>query len=214
MLSGRPSPLSITSDTLTLSRNMSAPAANLHSKRLPSAEQERGQARPELDAAQHLLLRDRQRFFEEVFQHDVDVYLSSTHLSIRDYKRTPIGSVSSMEVNVDLLDQMELIDLSDQEGLDVFYSSAGEDGALTSPRPGNSSSEEPLSKGLLRRVLERPEGKSRVSSTSSDSSCDSQSTDVARGDTPLLGSDTEETQSGSVHRTAPSAEREERSLSS
>lgn len=41
-----------------------------------------------------------------------------------------------MEVNVDLLDQMELIDISDQETLDVFFSSGGEDGGLTSPLPG------------------------------------------------------------------------------
>lgn len=41
-----------------------------------------------------------------------------------------------MEVNVDLLDQMELIDISDQEGLDVFFSSVGEEGMLTSPLPG------------------------------------------------------------------------------
>lgn len=41
-----------------------------------------------------------------------------------------------MEVNVDLLDQMELIDVSDQEALDVFFSSGGEEGVLTSPLPG------------------------------------------------------------------------------
>lgn len=40
-----------------------------------------------------------------------------------------------MEVNVDLLDQMELIDISDQEALDVFFSS-GEEGVLSSPLPG------------------------------------------------------------------------------
>ena len=50
----------------------------------------------------------------------------------------PIGSISSMEVNVDLLDQMELIDISDQETLDVFFSS-GEDGVLTSPLPGRKT---------------------------------------------------------------------------
>uniref|UniRef100_A0A3B4AW09 Uncharacterized protein n=1 Tax=Periophthalmus magnuspinnatus TaxID=409849 RepID=A0A3B4AW09_9GOBI len=91
-----------------------------------------------MDAAQQLKLRERQRFFEEVFQHDVDVYLSSAHLSIRDYKRrefAPIGSISSMEVNVDLLDQMELIDISDQDTLDVFFSS-GEETVLTAPITG------------------------------------------------------------------------------
>lgn len=44
-----------------------------------------------------------------------------------------IGSISSMEVNVDLLDQMELVDVSDQETLDVFFSSGGDEGLLTSP---------------------------------------------------------------------------------
>lgn len=47
-----------------------------------------------------------------------------------------IGSISSMEVNVDLLDQMELVDVSDQETLDVFFSSGGEEGLLASPLPG------------------------------------------------------------------------------
>lgn len=48
----------------------------------------------------------------------------------------PIGSISSMEVNVDLLDQMELIDLSDQDPVDVFFGSVGEEGVLSSPLPG------------------------------------------------------------------------------
>jgi len=51
------------------------------------AESERSQKLADMDAAQQLKFRDRQRFFEEVFQHDVDVYLSSAHLCIRDYKR-------------------------------------------------------------------------------------------------------------------------------
>uniref|UniRef100_A0A671NV97 Dysbindin-like n=1 Tax=Sinocyclocheilus anshuiensis TaxID=1608454 RepID=A0A671NV97_9TELE len=75
-------------------------------------------------------MRERQRFFEEVFQHDVDVYLSSAHLQI-DYKRPPLGSISSMEVNVDMLEQMDLMDISDQEALDVFFSASGEEGSLT-----------------------------------------------------------------------------------
>lgn len=36
---------------------------------------------------------------------------------------------------MDLLDQMELIDISEQDALDVFFSSSGEEGALTSPLP-------------------------------------------------------------------------------
>ncbi len=50
------------------------------------AETEHAQRFPDADSTQQMRLRERQRFFEEVFQHDVDVYLSSAHLQI-DYKR-------------------------------------------------------------------------------------------------------------------------------
>lgn len=174
---------------------MSSSSANLHNKRLPS-ESERGQ-------------RERQRFFEEVFQHDVDVFLSSAHLCIRDYKRPPIGSISSMEVNVDLLDQMELIDISDQEGLDVFFSSVGEEGVLTSPLPGNNRNDDAISNGLFRHVLESLDAKSRISSTSSNSSSDSQTMNVTGEDTPVVGSDDEETHTNTVKRRAMSPKTEE-----
>lgn len=50
------------------------------------AETENALRLPDMDAAQQLKLRERQRFFEEASQHDVDVYFSSAHLQI-DYKR-------------------------------------------------------------------------------------------------------------------------------
>ncbi|KAL7407513.1 hypothetical protein ABVT39_009631 [Epinephelus coioides] len=182
---------------------MSSSSASLHNKRLPS-ESERGQRLPDVDAAQQLKLRERQRFFEEVFQHDVDAYLSSAHLCIRDYKRPPIGSISSMEVNIDLLDQMELIDISDQEALDVFLSSGGEEGVLTSPLPvqGNNNNEQVISNGLFRHVLEGLDAKSRMSSSSSNSSYDSQTTNPNGGDTPEVRSDDEETQTSTIKRRA------------
>ncbi|XP_029947578.1 dysbindin-like isoform X2 [Salarias fasciatus] len=180
---------------------MNSSSANLHSKRL-SSETERAQRLPDVDAAQQLKLRERQRFFEEVFQHDVDVYLSSAHLCIRDYKRPPIGSVSSMEVNVDLLDQMELIDISDQESLDVFFSSVGEE------EEGNNDDEEAISNGLFRHVLESLDAKSRMSSTSSESSTDSQTINVNGVDAPAIESDDEETHTSTIKRRAAAAEAE------
>lgn len=50
----------------------------------------------------------------------------------------PMGSISSMEVNVDILEQMDLMEISDQEALDVFLNSGSgaEEEALTSPIPG------------------------------------------------------------------------------
>uniref|UniRef100_A0AAV2M5T3 Transposase n=1 Tax=Knipowitschia caucasica TaxID=637954 RepID=A0AAV2M5T3_KNICA len=155
----------------------------------------------EMDAAQQLKLKDRQRFFEEVFQHDVDVYLSSAHLSIRDCRRPPIGSISSMEVNVDLLDQMELIDISDQDALDVFFSST-EEAVFTAPLPaqGNNNNDEVLSNGLYRHVLEGLDSKSRVSSTSSVSSGDSQNMNVP---SPAEGSEDEEQESSGTLKRRP-----------
>lgn len=44
--------------------------------------------------------------------------------------------MSSMEVNVDLLEQMDLTDVSDHEALDVFLSSVGEESGALSPDTG------------------------------------------------------------------------------
>lgn len=44
-----------------------------------------------------------------------------------------MGSMSSMEVNVDMLEQMDLMDISDQEALDVFLNSGSEDNTALSP---------------------------------------------------------------------------------
>ncbi|KAM7005915.1 dysbindin-like [Tautogolabrus adspersus] len=180
---------------------MSSSSTNLHNKLLPS-ETERGQRLPDVDATQQLKMRERQRFFEEVFQHDVDVYLSSAHLCIRDYTRPPIGSISSMEVNVDLLDQMELTDISDQDALDVFFSSGGEEAALTSPLPvqGNNNNVEVISNGLFQHVSEGLDTKPRLSSTSSNSSCDSQTTNANGRNTSVVRSDDEETHTGTLKR--------------
>lgn len=44
--------------------------------------------------------------------------------------------MSSMEVNVDMLEQMDLMDMSDHEALDVFLHSGGEDNSVASPVTG------------------------------------------------------------------------------
>ena len=53
----------------------------------------------------------------------------------------PIGSMSSMEVNVDMLEQMDLMDMSDHEALDVFLHSGGEDNSAASPGLGRRGRE-------------------------------------------------------------------------
>lgn len=92
----------------------------------------------EMEHTQQMKLKERQKFFEEAFQQDMEQYLSTGYLQIAE-RREPMGSMSSMEVNVDMLEQMDLMDISDQEALDVFLNSGGEDSAVLSPVLGPES---------------------------------------------------------------------------
>ncbi|XP_010729983.1 dysbindin isoform X2 [Larimichthys crocea] len=176
---------------------MSSTGSANHNKRLAS-ETDNSQRVLDNDSAQHLKMRDRQRFFEEVYQHDMDNYLPSAHLQI-DCRKPPMGSISSMEVNVDVLEQMDLMDISDQEALDVFLNSGSgaDEGALASALPecvDEEEDEEDEDAEVVyreRAPLKRQNEvltKSRMSSTSSGSS------DSSEGgvDTPVIQSDDEE----------------------
>ncbi|XP_016360176.1 dysbindin-like isoform X1 [Sinocyclocheilus anshuiensis] len=114
---------------------MSSPGSASGSKR-NSSEMEHAQRVPEVEPVQpQIKLKDRQKFFEEAFQQDMEHYLSTGYLQIAERR----GSMSSMEVNVDMLEQMDLMDLmdmSDHEALDVFLNSGGEDNSVASPLLG------------------------------------------------------------------------------
>ncbi|XP_075757411.1 dysbindin domain-containing protein 2 isoform X3 [Pelodiscus sinensis] len=117
---------------------MSGPGAHSQSRRLP-ADMEQGQRGLEPEQMQQQLkFRDRQKFFEEVFQHDVDFYFPMSHLQI-EHRRPPLGSISSMEVNVDMLEQMDMMDLSDQDTVDVFLSCGTEDNSVAGLLPDLNS---------------------------------------------------------------------------
>lgn len=174
---------------------MSARGTNIPNKRLPSDTDHT--QRLDAEPSQQIRLRERQRFFEEVFQHDVDVYFSPAHLQI-DYMRPPLGSISSMEVNVDMLEQMDLLDISDQETLDVFFSASEDEPSLTSPLPALSHAaveEHELLKNLVSsRSHDSCEVKERMLSTSSNSTCDSQASNEDGSNTPVVQSDDEDEQ--------------------
>ncbi|XP_016426873.1 dysbindin-like isoform X1 [Sinocyclocheilus rhinocerous] len=116
---------------------MSSPGSASGSKRNSSElELEHAQRVPEAESVQpQVKLKDRQKFFEEAFQQDMEHYLSTGYLQIAERRET-IGSMSSMEVNVDMLEQMDLMDMSDHEALDVFLNSGGEDNSVASPLLG------------------------------------------------------------------------------
>ncbi|KAG1947343.1 dystrobrevin binding protein 1b [Pimephales promelas] len=111
---------------------MATPGSTSVSKR-NSSEMEHAQRVPEAEPVQtQVKLKDRQKFFEEAFQQDMEHYLSTGYLQIAERR----GSMSSMEVNVDMLEQMDLMDMSDHEALDVFLNSGGEDNSVASPMLG------------------------------------------------------------------------------
>lgn len=136
---------------------------------------------------QQLRLRERQKFFEDILQPETEFVFPLSHLHPESH-RPPIGSISSMEVNVDTLEQVELIDLGDQDGADVFLPC--ED---PPPTPQTSGVDErPEEPSLPVPTPDRTT--SRTSSLSSNSSTNPHSADASDGgaDTPLAQSDEEE----------------------
>ncbi|TFK06014.1 dysbindin domain-containing protein 2 [Terrapene carolina triunguis] len=172
---------------------MSGPGAHSQSRRLPS-DMEHGQRGLEPEQMQQQLkLRDRQKFFEEVFQHDVDFFFPMSHLQI-EHRRPPLGSISSMEVNVDMLEQMEMMDLSDQDTVDVFLSCGTEDNNVAGLLPEPSHYQEEITL----QVPNAAEIKSRISSTSSVSTdLNSLDTSEEGAETPVVQSDEDEPQEDS-----------------
>ncbi|XP_075717530.1 dysbindin-like isoform X1 [Rhinoderma darwinii] len=81
-------------------------------------------------STQHL--RDRQRFFEDVLAHDVEMCYPHIHL-LNERWRPPLDSVSSMEVNIDSLELSEPLDISELEPSDAFQQSEDPMSPLFSP---------------------------------------------------------------------------------
>ncbi|XP_018582752.1 dystrobrevin binding protein 1b isoform X1 [Scleropages formosus] len=136
-------------------------------RRTCAAELDSEQEQKTLDTeqAQQIKLKERQKFFEEAFQQDMEQYLSAGYLQITE-RREPIGSMSSMEVNVDMLEQMDLMDMSDQEALDVFLNSGGEDNSVASPMLGQEPEPFPPTEITL-QVPTQAELRHKLSSPSS-----------------------------------------------
>ncbi|OCT78778.1 dysbindin domain-containing protein 2 [Xenopus laevis] len=75
------------------------------------------------------LLRERQKFFEDVLQHDENLYYPSCPF-LNEGWRPPLDSVSSMEVNIDCLDLSDPLDVTE---LDAFQQSEDPDSLSASP---------------------------------------------------------------------------------
>ncbi|XP_008062616.1 dysbindin [Carlito syrichta] len=145
----------------------------------------------DMEHTQQMKLKERQKFFEEAFQQDMEQYLSTGYLQIAE-RREPIGSMSSMEVNVDVLEQMDLMDITDQEALDVFLNSGGEDCTVLSPGPGPESD---TCQNEIALQVPNPSDLQAKPRSSSSSCTDSAAQDASEGgESPRVQSDEEEVQ--------------------
>ncbi|XP_015152224.2 dysbindin domain-containing protein 2 isoform X2 [Gallus gallus] len=180
---------------------MSGAGARSRSRRLPDMEPgQRSLDAEQMQQQQQLKLRERQKFFEEVFQHEVDFFFPVSHLQL-EHRRPPLGSISSMEVNVDVLEQMDMMDLSDQDTVDVFLACGTEEGSVSAPLTDASQCQEEITL----QVPNAAETKSRISSTSSVST-DPNSLDTSEegAETPVVQSDEEDLQEDSPKELARS----------
>ncbi|XP_043995397.1 dystrobrevin binding protein 1b isoform X2 [Gambusia affinis] len=155
-----------------------------HSQKVPGAEQA-GVPTPQVK------LKERQKFFEEAFQQDMEQYLSTGYLQITERR----GSMSSMEVNVDMLEQMDLMDMSDHEALDVFLHSGGEDNSAASPVTGPDI--ESFTTEISLQVPTQAELRHKLSSLSS-TCTDSASQDTEAGEDEEDEEEAEQGGSGGV----------------
>ncbi|ROK35683.1 Dysbindin [Anabarilius grahami] len=203
-------------------------------------ELEHAQRVPEAEPVQpQIKLKDRQKFFEEAFQQDMEHYLSTGYLQIaerRGAERTcylavgcrtsvwcvratldpdaadvskprsllssplvrrrrleTIGSMSSMEVNVDMLEQMDLMDMSDHEALDVFLNSGGEDNSVASPMLGPDV--ESFTSEITLQVPTQADLRHKLASLSS-TCTDSASQDTEAGEEEEYNDDDEDDERG------------------
>ncbi|NWS02926.1 DTBP1 protein, partial [Motacilla alba] len=142
----------------------------------------------DMEHTQQMKLKERQKFFEEAFQQDMEQYLSTGYLQIAERRGK---CMSSMEVNVDMLEQMDLMDMSDQEALDVFLNSGSEDNNVLSPMLGPDSNT--YVNEISLQVPSQSELRQKLCSLSS-TCTDSASQDASEGESPVVQSDEEEVQ--------------------
>ncbi|NXL36056.1 DTBP1 protein, partial [Glaucidium brasilianum] len=154
---------------------------------LAELDAEHAQKVLDMEHTQQMKLKERQKFFEEAFQQDMEQYLSTGYLQIAERR----GNMSSMEVNVDMLEQMDLMDMSDQEALDVFLNSGGEDNNMLSPMLGPDSNT--YVNEISLQVPSQSELRQKLSSLSS-TCTESASQDASEGESPVIQSDEEEVQ--------------------
>ncbi|XP_068590698.1 dysbindin-A isoform X2 [Cebidichthys violaceus] len=145
---------------------------------------EHAQKVAELEQAMQQKLKERQKVYEEAFNQDMQQYLSTGYLQHRE----PTGA------DVRVLDQMTVTNISDQEALDDFLNSTGDDDISTGSSLTSGPDLESCSSEASRSQSNR--APPTTSQTSNQDAEWEQDEDRAseESDEPLVQSDEEEVQ--------------------
>ncbi|XP_044063776.1 dysbindin-A-like isoform X2 [Siniperca chuatsi] len=144
---------------------------------------EHAQKVAELEQAMQQKLRERQKVYEEAFNQDMKQYLSTGYLQHRE----------PTEANVCVLDQMTLTNISDQEALDDFLNSTGDDISTGSSLTSGPDLESYSSESLRSQMNQAPPTNNQPSNQDA---VWEQEEEVAseESDEPLVQSDEEDIQ--------------------
>ncbi|XP_039973278.1 dysbindin-A [Xiphias gladius] len=144
---------------------------------------EHAQKVEELEQAMRKKLRERQKVYEEAFNQDMEQYLSTGYLQHRE----PTGA------DVCVLDQMTLTNMSDQEALDEFLNSTGDDISTGSSLTSGPDLDSCSSESMRSQVNQGPPTNNQ---TSNQNAVGEQEEEVAseESDEPLVQSDEEDVQ--------------------
>ncbi|XP_033957577.2 dysbindin-A-like [Pseudochaenichthys georgianus] len=146
---------------------------------------EHAQKVAELEQTMKQKLRERQKVYEEAFNQDVQQYLSTGYLQHREQAGT----------DVRVLDQMTVTNISDQEALDDFLNSTGDDistgSSLTSGPDLESCSSESEMKS---QMIQAPPTKNQASNQAAEWEQEEEGAASEESYEPLVQSDEEDIQ--------------------
>ncbi|XP_078143105.1 dysbindin-A [Centroberyx gerrardi] len=146
-------------------------------------DSEHAQKVAELEQATQQKLKEQQKIYEEAFNQDMEQYLSTGYLQLRE----PTG------VQVCVLDQLTVTDMSDQEALDDFLNSTGDDISAASSLTSGPDLESWSSESLRSSTSQAPPTNNQPANQGA---ARGQEDEVAseESDEPLVQSDEEDVQ--------------------
>ncbi|KAM3874009.1 dysbindin-A [Diretmus argenteus] len=147
-------------------------------------DSEHAQKVAELEQAAQQKLKERQKIYEEAFIRDMEQYLSSGYLQVQEAAGGQLC----------ILDQMTVTDMSDQEALDDFLNSAGDDISTASSLTSGPDLESWSSESLRSPMSQAPPTNKPPANQHAAQGQEEEEVASEESDEPLVQSDEEDVQ--------------------